>query len=415
RQQSAINKRSDQMAGFYRTQYEEALLFFDSLIRYDQSVFDLVGADWTFINPHTSRIYRLATAEKAFTEDNALPPINLHYRATQRLIAQGNYEYKHIPLTLVGLDDADRGGFITIGSTLSATSTLNRTSPIRRGVWVMERILGEKFEQPEDVPDLEESQKKASEQKLDLTHNEILRLHSSQEGCASCHKHIDPIGFGLEAFDQLGISRVNANPLGEKHSWTPTITPRADEDRSWDLARQLAPGTAVQVFFQWTKGAHRLDIQKVRLESGNVQLVDAHKGSTGTRNNKNVWFFTIPKDAPKSGWKLTATVHADGGTDSNGVITVSLPTDKPSQQLPNGKTFKTPGELKQLLLIDYRDEIVDNAIGRVLAYALGRRLEPTDRPAIRKIKQSIAAQDFGMMAVIEAVALSYPFRHKEAE
>ncbi|MFT5471684.1 MAG: mono/diheme cytochrome c family protein, partial [Verrucomicrobiales bacterium] len=110
RQQSAINKRSDQMAGFYRTQYEEALLFFDSLIRYDQSVFDLVGADWTFINPHTSRIYRLATAEKSFTEDNALPPINLHYRAADRQIAQGNYEYKHIPLTLVGLGDADRGG-----------------------------------------------------------------------------------------------------------------------------------------------------------------------------------------------------------------------------------------------------------------------------------------------------------------
>ncbi|MFT5411503.1 MAG: hypothetical protein ACI9NC_004238, partial [Verrucomicrobiales bacterium] len=210
RQQSAVDKRSDKMAGFYRTQYEEALLFFDSIIRYDQPISSLVDARWAYINPHQSNIYRLRTEKKTFAVDNELPPINLHYRDSSRQVEEGKYEYRHAPLALVGLSDKDRGGFITIGSTLSATSTENRTSPIRRGVWVMERILGEHFVQPEDIPALEETQKRAKDQKLKLSHNEILRMHSTQNGCVSCHKYIDPIGFGLETFDQMGIRRTIA-------------------------------------------------------------------------------------------------------------------------------------------------------------------------------------------------------------
>ena len=417
RQQSAINKRSDKMAGFYRTQYEEALLFFDSIIRYDEPIFSLVDADWGYSNRHQTGIYRLKTVEKTFDAETALPPINLHYRNAERQVEQGNYEYKHLPLALVGLTDADRGGFVTIGSTLSATSTQNRTSPIRRGVWVMERILGEHFEPPVDIPDLEESEKKAKDQQLNLSPNEILKLHSSQPGCASCHKYIDPIGFGLEGFDQVGVSRpfTVANPAGEKHHWTPEVTPLAYADLSWDVARSFKAGVEVRILFKWTNGRHRLDIKNVRLESGETSLADAHGGYTGTGSNNNVWYFTIPEGAPSKGWQLTAEVKGSGGTDSNGVITVALPEDRTSRTLPNGKSFTTPGELKQLLVLDYRKDVTDNAIRRVLAYALGRKIQPIDRPALEQIKESIATQDYRMTALIESVVLSYPFRHKETE
>lgn len=418
RQQSSLNKRSDRMAGFYRTQWEEALLFFDSIVRYGQPIFSLVDADWAFANPHQSGIYRQSTGQKVFDSVSALPPVNIHYRDNERRVRQGNYEYKHVPLQLVQLNDSQRGGFVTLGPTLSVTSTPNRTSPIRRGVWVMERILGTHFEVPADVPDLESTQKKAQSQKLNLSHVELLKLHSSQPGCAACHQYIDPIGFGLEVFDQLGISRTLSvpNPGGEKRQWTPKETPGRYADRSWSLEQPLMVGAETKVFFQYTKGRHRLNIRNVRLEAGDVKVVDKHFGFTGEAQRDNVWVFAIPEDAPQTGWRLTAEVEGDGGTDSHGTITVSGPADKaPGHMLPNGTSFSTPAELKQLLLSGYRDQITDNVVRRVLAYALGRPIGPIDRPAIRQIRNSIRDDGYKMTDLIEEVVLSYPFRHKEYE
>ena len=418
RRKSAVNKRSDKMAGFYRTQFEEALLFFDGIIRFDAPIFNLVDADWAFSNRHQRNIYNLPVKSWTLQKTEALPPINIHYRDAERKIHEGNYEYKHAPLTLVELDDANRGGFITLGPTLSATSTENRTSPIRRGVWVLESILGIHFEVPENVPDLEDSQKKAKEQKLNLSPIEILKLHSSQKGCVSCHKYIDPVGFGLEIYDQLGIER-GGGALSVKGTelsrWDPKITPRSYADRTWEIKKPLEPGKENQIQFLYLKGTHRLDIRKVRLESGDILLADNHFGYTGHARKDNVWKFKIPKDAPAKGWRLTAEIKGDGGNNSHGVISLlgGEKVEGPSYKLPNGKSFTSPAGLKELLLSDYRDKIIDNAIKRVLAYALGRKVLPTDRPAIRRIKESLAQHDYRMNKLIEEVVLSYPFLNKE--
>jgi mono/diheme cytochrome c family protein len=420
RQQSAVNKRSDKMAGFYRTQYEEALLFFDSIIRYDQPIFRIVDADWAFLNGHQARIYRLRMQKKTFASGDALPPISIHFRRTSQQVKSRNYEYKHAPLNLVKLSQPNRGGFITIGPTMSVTSTANRTSPIRRGAWVMERILGVHFVPPKDVPDLEATQKKAKSQRLNLSPNEILKLHSSQKGCAECHQYIDPIGFGLEMYSPLGIPRSVPAPRikrpvgGMTFRWSPAETPRKFTRRTWTLTKPPKAGKPCHVYFQWTKGGHGLDVKNVRLTSGKLVLTDAHVGFTGGKNRQNVWRFSIPKGAPKTGWILSADVKGSHGTDSTGTITVAGTTSQGSgRKLPNGTTFSSPAELKQQLLAGYRDEIIDNVVRRVLAYALGRQTMPIDRPAIRRIKEVAKKNDHRMVAVIEAVVLSYPFRHKE--
>ena len=415
RQQSSVNKRSDRMAGFYRAQFEEAAMFFDSLVRFDQSIFKIVDADWAYTNGHQTNLYKLQRGHPRELSKNPLPPINLHYRDGQRKVITKRYEYRHNPMDIVFLEDPYRGGFITLGPTLSATSTQNRTSPIRRGVWVMERILGRHFETPEDVPPLEDSEQKAKAQKLKLSPNELLKLHSSQPGCASCHAYIDPIGFGLDVYDQTGFVRKNVivNPEGEKLFWTPETTPRAYEDRSWAIKEPIKPGEPLNLHYQWKKGGARLDVKNVRLSAGDLELVDKHFGYSGVRNHNNIWSFQIPKDAPETGWAITAAVKGDGSNDSHGTITVYSQLKGPSYKLPNGNTFSTPAELKQRLLTDYKDDIVDNAIHRVLAYALGRKTLPIDRPAIDKIRKQIEAQDFRMTALIESVALSFPFRHRD--
>ena len=100
------------MAGYYRTQYEEALLFFDSIIRYEQPIFRLIDADWMFINKHQTNIYRIPLKEDLMKVDNALPAVNIHYRNEDRKIYEGNYEYKHLPLSLKMLDDPNREAFL---------------------------------------------------------------------------------------------------------------------------------------------------------------------------------------------------------------------------------------------------------------------------------------------------------------
>ena len=105
--------------------------------------------------------------------------------------------------------------------------------------------------------------------------------------------------------------------------------------------------------------------------------------------------------------------QGNGGTNSHGVVTIAGPEDKVAYELPNGSSFASPAELKARLLEDYRGQITDNAIKRVLAYALGREIMPLDRPAIKEIQSAIEENHHRLSALIEVVALSYPFRHKE--
>jgi hypothetical protein len=86
------------------------------------------------------------------------------------------------------------------------TSAPERTSPVRRGVWLLDRLLGEKLEAPKNVPPLENA--KRSLPKENPTKRELLAAHTDIESCQHCHKTIDPIGFGLENFDPAGKWRT---------------------------------------------------------------------------------------------------------------------------------------------------------------------------------------------------------------
>ena len=102
----------------------------------------------------------------------------------------------------VKLEDPNRGGILGMPATLAATSFPNRTSPVRRGVWVLEQVLGERVPAPPpDIPELEEQEHKEVD---GLTLRQRTELHQSEATCRNCHKVLDPIGFGLENFDAIG-------------------------------------------------------------------------------------------------------------------------------------------------------------------------------------------------------------------
>ena len=149
---------------------EETERFIDSVIDEDRSVLDLLRADYTFLNERLAKHYGIP---------------NVYGTRFRR----------------VALDERSRrGGLLRHGSVLAVTSYATRTSPIIRGVWVLDNIFGAPPPPPlPDVPALEENEVAAN-----LPMRERLAQHRNSPACASCHRTIDPVGFALENFDALG-------------------------------------------------------------------------------------------------------------------------------------------------------------------------------------------------------------------
>jgi len=151
----------------------ELTLFLDSQIREDHSVLELLTADYTFVNERLAKHYDI---------DNVY----------------GNH-FRRVPLT--GSHDARRG-LLGKGSLLTVTSYAHRTSPVLRGKWLLENVLGAPPpDPPPDVPALDENDEPGLEPR---SVRERLERHRANPACASCHKVMDPLGFALENFDAIG-------------------------------------------------------------------------------------------------------------------------------------------------------------------------------------------------------------------
>jgi hypothetical protein len=165
---------TDELAADMR---EETLLFFDAIVRTDRSVLELLDADYTFLNE------RLA----------------VHYKVEG---VQGPQ------MRRVRLSDPRRGGVLGHASILTVTSFPHRTSPVLRGRWVLDELLGAEVPPPPpNVPVLNERRRGGK----GLNLRQMLEKHRSRAECASCHQRIDPLGFGLENFDPLGRWRSDQN------------------------------------------------------------------------------------------------------------------------------------------------------------------------------------------------------------
>ena len=162
-----------------RALQRETELFFESVMAEDRSILDLLTADYTFLNERLARHYGI----------------------------QGVYgdRFRRVAVT----DDARRG-ILGHGSLLTVTSYATRTSPVLRGKWILENLLGSPPPPPPpDVPDLEDA---GSAEGLSV--RERLEQHRANPACAACHARMDPYGFGLENFDAIGRWR-SGGPGGE--------------------------------------------------------------------------------------------------------------------------------------------------------------------------------------------------------
>lgn len=155
----------------------ETEMFFASIVREDRPVTDLIDSDYTFLNEKLAKLYGL-------TNLNVTGP-----------------EMRRVTLPA----DCPRGGVLAEGTVLTVTSNPDRTSPVKRGLFVLSNILGTPAPPPPpNIPALEASESNFTNQP---TLRATLELHRNQPLCASCHNRMDPIGLALENFNALGMWR----------------------------------------------------------------------------------------------------------------------------------------------------------------------------------------------------------------
>ena len=247
----------------------ETELLFQSIVREDRSVIDLLAADYTFVNERLARHYDIPHV------------YGDHFR---RVGTAGH------PM---------RGGLLGQGSMLTVQSLSTRTSPVKRGIWILENILGTTPpDPPPDVPELEASANDGRE----LTMREAMERHRANPTCAACHRLMDPLGLALENFDAVGRWRA---------------------------------------------------------------------------------------------------------TDASGE-----PLDV-SGELPDGTPFTGVEELKQALLAN-PEPFLRTLTEKLLTYALGRGLEYTDAPAVRRIVRDAASREHRFSALVLGIVKSVPFRQRRS-
>ncbi len=248
----------------------ETELLFETIVREDRSILDLIDADYTFVDERLARHYGIP-----------------YVRGSR---------FRRVALT-----DETRRGLLGQGSMLTVTSAGNRTSPVKRGKWILENLLGAPVPQP--PPGVETNLgESAASGATPTSVRQRLERHRANPTCAACHAVMDPVGFSLEPFDLIGKHR-----------------------------------------------------------------------------------------------------DSDGGVPVNA-----------TGRLADGTALDGPASLRKALL-DRKDAVASTAAEKLLTYALGRRVEYFDMPAVRAVVHSAAPNDYRFSSLIVGIVKSTPFQMKRYE
>ncbi len=156
--------------------HDESLLYFEHIMKENRSILEFIDSNYTFLNERLAKHYEINNV----TGDN---------------------------MRKVTLQDRNRGGVLSMASVLTVTSQPGRTSPVKRGKWILEQIIGDPPPPPPPaVAPLPENGEKGT---AGLSLRQIMEKHRQDPVCASCHTKMDAIGFGMENFDAIGRWRTS--------------------------------------------------------------------------------------------------------------------------------------------------------------------------------------------------------------
>jgi hypothetical protein len=170
--------RAELTGDLRRALRQETEKSFDYVVREDRSLLELINGDYTFLNERLAR----------------------HYGLTNLNVTGEELRLVRVP------PESGRGGVLTQGSVLAVTSNPTRTSPVKRGLFILDNILGTPpAPPPPDIPPLEDAAKDIKDRPVSL--RETLALHREKPLCSSCHNRMDPLGLAFENFNAMGMWR----------------------------------------------------------------------------------------------------------------------------------------------------------------------------------------------------------------
>jgi hypothetical protein len=217
----------------------ETEMLFDHVLRNDRSLLELIDSDYTFLNDRLAKHYGIDGVTGDQMRLVKLPP------------------------------DSPRGGVLTQGTVLAVTSNPDRTSPVKRGVFILDNILGSPPPPPPpDIPTLEQAETGVTGRPPTL--RESLKAHRAQPLCSSCHNRMDPLGLALENFNALGRWRdaERGQPIdsagelitGEKFANVRELKRVLATERRLDFYRCL---TEKMLMYALGRGLEYYDVQAV--------------------------------------------------------------------------------------------------------------------------------------------------------
>lgn len=263
----------------------EALLLFETVLVEDRSIIDFIDPGYTWVNLKLVKLYGLEAACA-----DRIKALGLRMNSSDDLKDQrmNNVWWR------TKLPDKTRGGFMTMAGPLAVTSLPLRTSPVKRGAWLLESIFNRPPQEPKVAFVLKDDDQQAV---AAMSVRQRFEAHRSQPACYSCHVRLDPPGFALEAFDPVG---------------------------AW---RTMDAGQPVDSRAEW-----------------------------------------------------------------------------------QGRAFDSPSGFKAAVMAN-REEFVRGFIEHLLSYALGRKLEIYDIPAVEEIQRAAAKDGWRFKRIVTGIIESYPFRH----
>jgi hypothetical protein len=412
----------------------EPLLFTEIMLMEDRSVLEFIDADWAVWSRPLAQFYGLAGTDKVERADAA------------------GWRWKRYRLT-----DRRRGGVLTMAAVLTQTSSPARTSPVKRGKWILETILG--APPPPPLPNAGAIKEDAGPPG-GATFRQVLEKHRRDAECASCHKKMDPLGFGLENYDPIGAWRQT-----EWDTIETTWRFRRDGDlQGWKVLEGWKESAAVKaevkggslgVTLAETNQNRSLVLHSPRLLKTTAmnQVVVRLKNGTAAQkarasfngsNNTNGGFgrqldvdiqphsdfreytFDLTQVQPWSGitegLRLEPVLQVGEGEFRVEWIrigrspggTPSVPVDA-SGELAGGVTFQGPEELKKILLTRHKNDFMRCLVEHMLTYALGRKLDYYDVPVVEGIGQAVAQDGYKFSTLVLEVVKSYPFLHRRTK
>ncbi len=185
-----------------QTMFEEPIRYFVDLAQRNRSVLDLLYGNDTFVNPVLARHYGIAITPGVSARSTGVPPVSALTGETPVLRGKkGTDDWFHV----ADAKRHGRGGLLPMAVFLTKNAPGLRTSPVKRGYWVVRRVLGEQIPPPPPtVPELPKDEAKLGE----LTLPQLLARHRQDSSCAGCHRRFDSVGLVFEGFGPIGERRT---------------------------------------------------------------------------------------------------------------------------------------------------------------------------------------------------------------